>query len=100
VKTNTHSKVYQNQTLITAIHAGSEWTHAELSTMAALKEAGSKVTEIAEILGRSYYAVTCKLNAAGLTTPQRNPNPRAAKEEPSYGELCHDCFLIHQGECA
>jgi hypothetical protein len=98
VKTNTHSKVHQNHTLLTAIHAGSEWTHAELATMAALKEAGSKVAEIAETLGRSYYAVTCKLNAAGLTTPQRNP--RAAKEEPSYGELCQSCFLIHQGECA
>ena len=75
-----------------AEQAGAEWTGFELSVMADMKAQGKSVSEIAARLQRSYYAVSTKLQAAGLAQVRRS-----GAETPVVA--CADCWMVHAGEC-
>jgi hypothetical protein len=89
---NQHQVSYQNFTLLTAFSAGNEWTIAEVNKLKSMRDSGVSVAEIAQTLGRTYYAVQTFLGANGLTKArQTTPAPKV--------EACPSCFLTHSYEC-
>lgn len=92
MRPNEYQASYQNFTLLTAIAAGNEWTTADVNKLKSMREAGVSVSDIAQVLGRTYYAVQTYLSASGLTKArQTTPAPKV--------EACPSCFLVHQYEC-
>lgn len=89
---NTWQLTQQAATVAKADHSGIEWTGAELNTMAALKAQGASVTQIASALQRSYYAVSTKLQLAGLSKARRSSTETQIN-------ACADCWMVHAGEC-
>jgi predicted transcriptional regulator len=92
---NQWTKVQQNLSLIAATKLGDEWLSEDMVKLTLMKEAGKSITEIAETLNRSYYAVATRLQTIGLSTP-RQSKPAAKVELPP---ACGRCFTIHRGEC-
>lgn len=92
MKTKEHQIANQIYTLLTATHAGNEWTIAEVNKLKDMKAAMVPVREIAIALGRTYYSVTNALLENNLT------NTRANKPAAKI-EACPNCFLVHKYEC-
>jgi hypothetical protein len=89
---NQHQVSYQNFTLLTAVAAGNEWTTADVNKLKSMRDAGVTVADIAQTLGRTFYAVQTYLSASGLTKArQTTPAPKV--------EACPSCFLVHRYEC-
>jgi hypothetical protein len=93
---DTYSKANQLLTLETATAVGNEWTSAEIRSLRELKTANVPVAEIAQQLGRTYYGVSTKLGALGLTVVNPNRKTKITKTEIA----CAACWIIHNGDCA
>lgn len=102
---NEYTKEYQNITLMTAVAANEYWSINDVNTLRELKKANISNIEIAQALGRSYFAVSTKFSLIGLDGDisvmfghrSRNAAP------VSYGEVCEKCFCFHsvkQVDCA
>ena len=89
---NEHARSYQNFTLLTAVAAGNEWTTADVNKLKSMRDAGISVAEIAQTVGRTFYAVQTYLSANGLTKARNTtPAPKV--------EACPSCFLVHRYDC-
>jgi hypothetical protein len=93
---NDYTKEYQNIALMTAVAAGEYWSYTEVNDMRELKKANVSNLEIAQLLGRSYYAICTKLSLVGLDGDisvvigdRRNSTP------VSYVTACSECFILH-----
>jgi hypothetical protein len=84
---NEYQHQYQNFTLLAAVSAGNEWTITEINKLKDLREANVSVTDIAIILGRTYYAVQTYLGANGLTKARKQTTPA-----PQI-QACPQCWL-------
>ena len=92
MNTKSHQVSYQNFTLLSAFSAGNEWTTAEVNKLKSMRDSGVSVADIAQVLGRTYYAVQTYLGANGLTKARQSaPAPKV--------EACPSCFLVHRYEC-
>lgn len=103
MKTKEYNEVYQNLTLITAIAAGEYWSINDITDLRDLKKANVSNLEIAQLLGRSYYAVCTKISLIGLEGDVAVTVGTRAKTPNYYGEVCTDCFIFHspnQVDCA
>lgn len=85
----------QSFSLDTAVRSTMEWTHAETRVLESFRNEGKSTSEIAALLGRSYYSVSTKLSQLGLTHARSN-KPAASVE------VCSSCFIVPAvtGACA
>lgn len=81
----------QESTWRQAERTGSEWTVAELNKLTIMRAAGKSVTECARVLGRTYYAVSTRLQLAGMAETRARAVWAVA--------ACGECHLVHRGEC-
>ena len=96
MKTNESTKVHQNLSLVTAIEAGKYWSVNEIMDLRELKSANASNLEIAQILGRSYYAISSKFNVVGMDGDASVMIGRRRNAAPaSYGTACESCFTYH-----
>jgi hypothetical protein len=82
----------QAETIVRAEQSGAEWTGRELTVLSEMKAANVPVAQIAAQLQRSYYAVSSKIQVAGLAAT-RQTAPSAPVE------VCGLCWMDHAGEC-
>ena len=95
MSTQTWTREAQSFSLDTAVRSTMEWTHAETRVLESLRSEGKSTSEIAVLLGRSYYSVSTKLSQLGLTHARSN--------KPTLKiEVCGVCFMVPAvtGACA
>lgn len=98
---NAHNEKYQTIALLTAVAANEYWSINDINLLRALKRDKVSNLEIAQALGRSYYAVSTKFMLVGMDgdvsvmfgNRSRNSAP------VSYGDPCSECFIFHKGAC-
>lgn len=104
MKTAEYTKAYQNIALLTAVAAGEYWTINDVIDMRELKRANVSNLEIAQLLGRSYYAVSSKLHLVGMDGDVSEILGARRNRVPNdYGTACSECFVFHapnEVECA
>lgn len=93
---NQYTEEYQNIALLTAVAAGEYWSFNDINDMRELKKANVSNLEIAQLLGRSYYAVCTKLSLVGLDGDVSVMFGNRRNNEPNnYGTACSECFIFH-----
>lgn len=100
MKTNESTKVHQTVSLLTAVESGKYWSINEIHDLRDLKAANTSNFEIAQLLGRSLYAVSSKFNVIGLDGDVNVlVGARSNKTPNDYGVACASCFCYHGGVC-
>lgn len=78
----------------TARHYADEWTSADDAKLTQLRSHGITLADCATRLGRTYYAVSTRVQLLGLSQPRSTPVRTNAGPT-----ACPACWLIHTAEC-
>lgn len=86
------AEVKQAESVESAERSGAEWSGQEMRQLAEWRQAGLSVVEMAERLDRSYYAVSSRLQVAGIAARRQTRSEKVVA-------ACGECWLVHAGEC-